>query len=273
MKNRYIPFGYRIQHGDLTVDSAQTATVQYIFNAYTEGQSFKEIAEYLTTSGIAYHFTDNNWNKNIIARILANEIYCGAKGYPAIISKELYNQAASVRDSKTIQYSAVLKPFRNDMQCACCGERLYWYTRTEQWMCRQCGMLSRPMQAESMAQQIADRLCQIQKHPEKIQSQKKKGNIRSIEVARLDHEIHAALASPEPDASAIIDKILRRAELQFDCCTVGDADPTTMQIKRACKEFKPTDTFPESFYNATVSKIILRRDTHIDIKLRNGQTL
>ena len=32
-------------------------------------------------------------------------------------------------------------------------------------------------------------------------------------------------------------------------------------------------TFPESFYSSIVSKIILHLDTHIDIKLRNGQTL
>ena len=94
-----------------------------------------------------------------------------------------------------------------------------------------------------------------------------------IEVAQLDHEIHTALALPELDADAIIDKILRRAELQFNYCAAGDDDPTTMQIKRACKEFKPTDTFPESFYSSIVSKIILHLDTHIDIKLRNGQTL
>ena len=81
------------------------------------------------------------------------------------------------------------------------------------------------------------------------------------------------LALPELDADAIIDKILRRAELQFNYCAAGDDDPTTMQIKRACKEFKPTDTFPESFYSSIVSKIILHLDTHIDIKLRNGQTL
>ena len=102
---------------------------------------------------------------------------------------------------------------------------------------------------------------------------KEQCNTRSIEVAQLDHEIHTALALPELDADAIIDKILRRAELQFNYCAAGDDDPTTMQIKRACKEFKPTDTFPESFYSSIVSKIILHLDTHIDIKLRNGQTL
>lgn len=117
------------------------------------------------------------------------------------------------------------------------------------------------------------RLYQIQQHPEIIHNPKEQCNTRSIEVAQLDHEIHTALALPELDADAIIDKILRRAELQFNYCAAGDDDPTTMQIKRACKEFKPTDTFPESFYSSIVSKIILHLDTHIDIKLRNGQTL
>lgn len=261
------------KHLNSVINTEQAATVQHIFYAYTEGQSFKEIAEYLTTSGTAYHFSDNNWNKNIVARILANEIYCGAKGYPAIISKEVYSQAASIRSNKTVTYSAVLKPFRSDMQCACCGERLYWRPRTQQWTCRQCGMWSKPMQPENMAQQIVDRLYQIQQHPEIIHNPKEQCNTRSIEVAQLDHEIHTALALPELDADAIIDKILRRAELQFNYCAAGDDDPTTMQIKRACKEFKPTDTFPESFYSSIVSKIILHLDTHIDIKLRNGQTL
>ena len=73
MKNRYIPFGYQIQNGDSVINTEQAATVQHIFYAYTEGQSFKEIAEYLTTSGTAYHFSDNSWNKNIVARILTVE--------------------------------------------------------------------------------------------------------------------------------------------------------------------------------------------------------
>ena len=48
MKNRYIPFGYQIQNGDSVINTEQAATVQHIFYAYTEGQSFKEIAEYGT---------------------------------------------------------------------------------------------------------------------------------------------------------------------------------------------------------------------------------
>lgn len=225
MKNRYIPFGYQIQNGDSVINTEQAATVQHIFYAYTEGQSFKEIAEYLTTSGTAYHFSDNSWNKNIVARILANEIYCGAKGYPAIISKEVYSQAASIRSNKTVTYSAVLKPFRSDMQCACCGERLYWRPRTQQWTCRQCGMWSKPMQPENMAQQIVDRLYQIQQHPEIIHNPKEQCNTRSIEVAQLDHEIHTALTWNIHGRKQIVWRCVNRLEYGTKFCSHSPSIP------------------------------------------------
>ena len=110
------------------------------------------------------------------------------------------------------------------------GERLYWRPRTQQWTCRQCGMWSKPMQPENMAQQIVDRLYQIQQHPEIIHNPKEQCNTRSIEVAQLDHEIHTALALPELDADAIIDKILRRAELQFNYCAAGDDSSTCLSV-------------------------------------------
>lgn len=72
---------------------------------------------------------------------------------------------------------------------------------------------------------------------------------------------------------SIVRKILHRAELQFTCCSAGDADPATLQIKRACNELEPTDTFPLKLYAEIVSNVILYRDTHIEIKLRNGQIL
>ena len=88
MKNRYIPFGYQIQNGDSVINTEQAATVQHIFYAYTEGQSFKEIAEYLTTSGTAYHFSDNSWNKNIVARILAKRFTVEPKDTQPLFQKK-----------------------------------------------------------------------------------------------------------------------------------------------------------------------------------------
>ena len=113
----------------------------------------------------------------------------------------------------------------------------------------------------------------ICRHNERICSPQGASNIHSIESSRLSHEINTLLASPEPDAESIVRKILHRAELQFTCCSAGDADPATLQIKRACNELEPTDTFPLKLYAEIVSNVILYRDTHIEIKLRNGQIL
>lgn len=169
-------------------------------------------------------------------------------------------------------YSSVLQSFRDDMQC-CCGERLYWYPKTHQWYCRHCGMWSNRIRPEELSQQLREKLFWICRHNERICSPQGASNIHSIESSRLSHEINTLLASPEPDAESIVRKILHRAELQFTCCSAGDADPATLQIKRACNELEPTDTFPLKLYAEIVSNVILYRDTHIEIKLRNGQIL
>lgn len=57
MKNRYIPFGYQIQNGDSVINTEQAATVQHIFYAYTEGQSFKEM-RVLLFGKVSYYTMD-----------------------------------------------------------------------------------------------------------------------------------------------------------------------------------------------------------------------
>ena len=95
--------------------------------------------------------------------------------------------------------------------------------------------------------------------------------MQSMEIVLLDREIGQVLLDAEPDADALITKILHRAELEYEFRSAGDADPATMQVRKACAEYKPTDGFPHTFYKEVVSKVILYRDTHIEFKLQNGQ--
>lgn len=96
-------------------------------------------------------------------------------------------------------------------------------------------------------------------------------NVQSIEGAKLTREIQTDLLETEPNADALIAKILRRAELEYEFCSAGDADPATMQIRKACAEYDLTDGFQYTFYKEVVSKVILYRDTHIEVRLQNGQ--
>lgn len=97
--------------------------------------------------------------------------------------------------------------------------------------------------------------------------------MQSVEVALLDREIWQALTNAEPDVDALVAKILHRAELEYKFCTAGDADPATLLIQKACTEYAPIEGFPETFYKEVVSKVILYRDNHLELKLQNGQTV
>ncbi len=271
MKNRYLPFGYKIADGKIVADSEQVEAVRRIFDAYTAGQTFQQIADALSAQGIPYRSDASRWNKNMVSRILANADYCGTAEYPQIITAGQFEAAEQIRKSKTVTYSATLKPFRKDMHCGCCGARLYWHPKSNQWFCRECGMWSKPTQAEETFNSIVEKLRWLQQNPELIHPPAGKANVQSMEIVLLDREIEQALLDAEPDADALITKILHRAELEYEFCSAGDADPATMQIQKACAEYAPTEEFPETFYKEVVSKVILYRNTHIELKLQNGQ--
>ena len=271
MKNRYLPFGYKIADGKIVADSEQVEAVRQIFDAYTAGQTFQQIADALSAQGIPYRPDSPHWNKNMVSRILANADYCGTAEYPQIITAEQLEMAEQIRKSKSVTYSETLKPFRKDMQCGCCGARLYWHPKSNQWFCRECGMWSKPTQAEETFNSIVEKLRWLRQNLELIHPPAGKANVQSMETTLLDREIGQALMDAEPDADALIAKILHRAELEYEFCSAGDADPATMQIRKACAEYKPTDGFPHTFYKEVVSKVILYRDTHIGFKLQNGQ--
>ena len=271
MKKRYLPFGYQITDGKTTIVQEEAEAVQYIFEEYTAGKSLRKIAESMTTRKTPYHEDTQKWNQNMVSRVLANEIYCGNEKYPPIITETQYRVVEKIRQRKAQTYSTVLQPFRQDMQCGCCDERLYWHPKTNQWFCRRCGMWAKPLRAEETSAAIAEKLCWLRQNPEIIHTPEGQANVQSVEVALLDREIWQALTNAEPDVDALVAKILHRAEMEYKFCTAGDADPVTLQIQKACAEYKPTEEFPETFYKEVISKVILYRDTHIEFKLQNGQ--
>lgn len=132
-------------------------------------------------------------------------------------------------------------------------------------------MWSKPTQAEETFNSIVEKLRWLQQNPELIHPPAGKVNVQSMEIVLLDREIGQALLDAEPDVDALVSKILHRAELEYEFCSAGDADPATMQIQKACAEYAPTEEFPETFYKEVVSKVILYRNTHIELKLQNGQ--
>lgn len=103
MMQRYIPFGYKIHKGEITVKAKEADTVRKIFEMYCEGQSYNAIAKYLSAEKIKYN-GNAKWNKHVVKRILENERLYGNEIYPQIINHDLFEKAAAIREQRARQF-------------------------------------------------------------------------------------------------------------------------------------------------------------------------
>ena len=94
--HRNIPFGYMMRGGEIVLHPEESAAVREIFDMYLRGMSLKSIAASMT---VPYN-VDKVWNKNMVSRILENERYIGADGYPAVIEPEMFRKANEIKQRK-----------------------------------------------------------------------------------------------------------------------------------------------------------------------------
>lgn len=102
-KNRYRPFGYMLRNGEIVINEREATLVHTAFMEYMGGASFAAIAETLQNTGVRYHADSPSWNKHMVKRMLENSRYSGTDDYPCIIKKSLFESAASLRESRSIE--------------------------------------------------------------------------------------------------------------------------------------------------------------------------
>lgn len=109
-KPRYLLYGYRIQNGLITPDTAQAEYVRQIYQLYLAGNSLQEIAKHLQANSIPYS-DETGWNKNTVHRIVKNPAYCGKDRYPPIVEYTLFQKAQSPVPAKSPHLHRSLKGY------------------------------------------------------------------------------------------------------------------------------------------------------------------
>lgn len=109
-RNRYRPFGYRMENGEIIIHEKEAICVRSAYLAYLDGNGYATIAESLQGTGVRYHEDTPLWNKHMVKRMLENERYTGKDGYPIIIQKELFERAFMIRKSKAVKTERKEKP-------------------------------------------------------------------------------------------------------------------------------------------------------------------
>ena len=113
MANRKQPFGYKMEQGQIVAHPQEAEIVQMMFAQYNNGASLGTLAQMLNEQDVPYE-DGRLWNKNMAARILADERYLGAGGYPVIMDDDSFQKAREKREKKQcpVQKTAAQKVLR-----------------------------------------------------------------------------------------------------------------------------------------------------------------
>lgn len=241
--NRKQPFGYRMELGEVVTHPAEAETVRWIFAQYLAGASYTALVEALEERGIPY-LADKPWNKNMVARILEDARYTGARGYPPIIQEEALEQARAQRAERAAPPQKT--PAQKELR------KLYGGTP--------------PDYMERQVLGLLNRLCQ---EPEGIQCPQIEAEV-PLAVQAQRRELDTLLRTPPVDEGAARAMAFRLAAEYLD--TIGLEEYETLRLRRLFQERPPMAELDRDLLHESVRKITCHGG-RVRLLLKNNQTV
>ncbi len=241
MKNRRLPFGYRMEMGELTLHTQEAELVRWIFGQYHEGLAYNSLVVKLNQQPVLYD-EGKPWNKNMVARILEDRRYLGEKGYPAIISAEAFENARKVRDTKKVPVKS---------------------TEAEKILRQLSGQLrTKRMEAQTLAilNALIDNPARIQCPPP--------AQTGDVDLAA---ELDSALSKLPIDEEQAKTLVFRTAAARYRA--IGSGEYETQRLRRIAEQTGRMDTLDADILRSMVEAIETNQGEVISLRLKNGQVI
>lgn len=278
-KNRTIPFGYCMKNGEITTEPKEVYAVVAIFDEYLKGRSLSEIAKLMQTEKIRYNAVSDNWNKNMVKRIIENEKYLGNDTYPQIIAENIFKQANEKRVRKATRLNLIsddLQELRNRTYCFECGHRfsrIGGNSKYEHWDCRNpdCYRLEYRLTDQMLIGAVLNVLNSAIANPSLLESG---GEICAYapteEIVRQQNEINRMIDSVQVDFDRVKAEIFRLAEMKYDCCSYNDSPQKTEELIALLQNNEQLNTLDIGLFKSCVSKILISYFCTIEVEFING---
>lgn len=283
-KKRSLPYGYVITNGQLAVDQSEASIVRDIFTDYQNGTSLSEIASALTRKQIPYCEGRTVWNKNAIARIIANPRYAGADNFDPIIDPDIFKEVNLTRCSRSNwtsgQDNSTIGMIRAKVRCGRCGDRMvrihdHRNKIPVSWLCDCPDCRSRVTLADdALEKRISDRMNEIIGSPNLLSGSEayRLEKEETAQRSKAASELSWMCSSGHYSDTQLISIILENAEKQYQQCP-DNLSKTISMITLAYSEAVPTEILNEELFLKTVSNVLLDPDGSIILRLVSGNEI
>lgn len=283
-KKRALPFGYTIKKGRRIIDSDEAATIQKIFTEYQNGATMSELAATMTRLQIPYCEKRVEWNKNIIARILANPRYAGADGFDPIIDMDVFKEVNISKSDRTkkaiVEDNSTIGIIRARILCGECGSRMVrFYEKRNRipvyWRCDCPDCRSRITLADEILEsRIVDRMNLIIENPHLLEDAESY-TIDSQDVERRSKataELSRMCDTGHYTDEQLLTIILENAQKRYELCPENQGS-TISTVCLAYSNADPSEELDTELFLQTVSNILLKSDGSIQLRLISGKTI
>ena len=241
MGNRKQPFGYKMALGEIVIQEAEARLVQGIFRRYIAGESLNELTEALRQQDIPYD-EGRLWNKNMVARILADIRYTGEKGYPKLIDEEQLIAANEKRSNKP---------------------QLPKKTEAQKVLRRLCGTPP----SEQVEQSVTYLLNGLANYPDRIQHRR---SPTPVTYSKTQEALDNTLEQQPIDEDSAKGLILQLAAEQY--AALGNEEYETNRLRRLFSAFECVAELNADLLKNTVSEVLVTRQ-NVKLRLKNGQII
>ena len=245
MANRKQPFGYKMEQGQIVAHPKETEIVQMVFAQYNSGASLGALAQMLNEQDVPYE-AGKLWNKNMAARILADERYLGAGGYPVIMDDDSFQKAREKCEKKQKKSPIQKTPAQKVL---------------------------RRLGGQAASAQVEQRVLEVLNHlignPEQISSPVNASNRAGGEtdtVTTLDEEMDKQPIDEDTAKSLIFQIAAAKYEV------IGSEEYETHRLRRIFTECCLMQELDADLVQSVARKIHTDR-SQLTIELKNGQIL
>ena len=276
LKNRYIPYGYTMENGDIVIEQNEAKTIRYIFETYIAGATLKDIADRLTAQQVVYSEKNTEWNKARVMRILDNVKYLGDETFPQIIDERLFAEASRQKTARqkttpadSEQEIHVLKGYIVCGKCGCVMKRRVEKKckYKERWYCSnpECdnNVHIRDTVILKKVQTLTMRMVEDDYTPE----ERKMPSTDTSDTLRIKSELEDELSRPNINAQRALELCIELVQTQYE------GIQSIPGIRANLNEGKETLS---QLLERTVDKIILYEDgaaelvTKSNIRIKEG---
>lgn len=242
--NRKLPFGYKMEYGRVVIDPTEAHWVLHLYRRYGLGETIRELTALMNDTGVQYDI-GKPWNKNMVARILADSRYIGERGYPPIVEAEVFQ---AITEKKQKKAPAVQK------------------TEVQKVLRRKCDRIITP----EIEHEVLYLLNRLAADPEQIKTpDTPPAQLERLKI--LKTELEDLLARLPVDEEQTREKLQEIAVAMYE--TVDPREYETYRMKQLFQKEQPRTELDAQLIARTISAVLVDSNSRVKIKLKNDQII